>query len=165
MYFVDTNTALLIYKQAILPYFDYGGFLMVSCNKGQKKDLQVLQNNALRMCLRYKLVDRISERRLHIESKLQSLDQRREYQLLKLMYLHSKCVYNIKVANRCTRGAEKVVFNIPTRCTTTYLNSPYYIGTQLWNDLSNITQRSENIRQFEKSVSPLYRVYQERPNL
>ena len=26
-YYVDKKTALLIYKQAVLPYFDYGGFL------------------------------------------------------------------------------------------------------------------------------------------
>ena len=67
-YFVDKKTALLIYKQAVLPYFDYGGFLLVSCNEGQKHDLQVLQNNALRICLRYRLIDRISEHRLHAES-------------------------------------------------------------------------------------------------
>ena len=48
-YFIDKSTALLIYKQAVLPYFDYGVFLLVSCNQGQKKDLQTLQNNALRI--------------------------------------------------------------------------------------------------------------------
>ena len=69
-YFVDKVTALLIYKQAVLPYFDYGGFLLVSCNLGQKKDLQTLQNNALRICLRYKLSDRVSERNLHLEGNI-----------------------------------------------------------------------------------------------
>ena len=58
-YFVDKHTALLIYKQAVLSYFDYGGFLLLSCNRKQKKDLQTLQNNALRTCLRYKLADRV----------------------------------------------------------------------------------------------------------
>ena len=38
-YFVPKETALLIYKQAILPYFDYGGFLLLSCNRGQAKNL------------------------------------------------------------------------------------------------------------------------------
>ena len=58
---VDMDAALLIYKQAVLPYFDYGGFLLMSCNQGQKIDLQTLQNNALRICLRYRLADRVSE--------------------------------------------------------------------------------------------------------
>ena len=74
-FFVDKRTALLIYKQAILPYFDYGGFLLTSCNQGQTKYLQTLQNNALRICLQYRLVDRVSEVALHHEGKIQSLDQ------------------------------------------------------------------------------------------
>ena len=159
-YFVDKKTALLIYKQAILPYFDYSGFMLTSCNQGQKKDLQRLQNNALRLCLRYNLVDRISERLLHYEGKLQSLDQRRKSQLLKMMYQQSKNVNNIKVKIRPTRAAEKIVFNVPTKCTTKYLNSPYYVGTQLWNNLNEMTQRKENIFEFEKSIAPMYRLYQ-----
>ena len=107
-YFINEYTALLVYKQAILPYFDYASFLMVSCNRGQKKDLQTLQNNALRLCLRYKLADRVSERRLHVESKLQSLEQRRRQQLSKLMYYQSKAVHNIKTAERATRAAERL---------------------------------------------------------
>ena len=159
-YFVDKVTALLIYKQAVLPYFDYGGFLLASCNQGQRKDLQTLQNNALRICLRYRLADRISERTLHIEGKLQSLEQRRNIQLLKLMYQQSKNIYNIKVPVRPTRATEKIVFNIPTRCTTKYLSSCYYLGTQLWNKLTENTQRMANIKGFEKCIMPMYKVYQ-----
>ena len=75
------------------------------------------------------------------------------------MYQQSKNVSNKKAPARRTRAAEKIVFNIPTRCTTKYLNSPYYLGTQLWNNLSGDTQRMDNIRRFEKCVAPLYRVY------
>ena len=160
-YFVDKKTALLIYKQAVLPYFDYAGFLLVSCNQGQKKDLQTLQNNALRLCLRYRLVDKVSERILHYESNLQSLEQRRKLQLLKLMYLQSKNLQNIKTAIRPTRAAEKIVFNIPAKCTTKYLASPYYIGTQLWNKLNGGIQRVCTIRMFEKHVNSMYKMYQD----
>ena len=158
-YFVDSNTALLIYKQTILPYFDYGGFILVSSSKGQKKDLQTLQNNALRICLRYKLVDRISERKLHEESRLQSLEQRRSFQLLKLMYYHSKDVGNLKLVERPTRGGIKIVFDVPTKCNKKYLDSPYYKGTQLWNDLTNEVQRLENIVLFDKKVRPMFNLY------
>ena len=158
-YYIDKKTSLLIYKQAVLPYFDYGGFLLVSANRKQIKDLQTLQNNALRISLRYNLVDRISEERLHREASLQSLDQRRKKQLMKLMYYQSKKARNVKKSERQTRAAEKVVFNIPSRCTTKFLSSAYYIGTQLWNELSLDVQRSENIMKFDKSISPLYNVY------
>ena len=59
-----------------LTVFDYGAFLLVFCNKGQKTDLQILQNNALRLCLRFRLADRKTESRLHSEGTLLRLEQR-----------------------------------------------------------------------------------------
>ena len=91
-----------------MPYSDYGGLLLLSCTRKQKEYLQTLQNNAFRICLHYKLADRFSERALHLESKLQSLEQRRKLQLLKLMYCHSKKVCNIKAVVRPTRVAENM---------------------------------------------------------
>ena len=57
------------------------------------------------------------------------------------MYYQSKNIENIKVANRQARAAEKIVFKIPSKCNTEFLNSPYYLGTQLWNKLSDDVQR------------------------
>ena len=56
--YVDNKTALLIYKQAVLPLVEYAGFVLIFCTIGQRYDLQVLQNNALRLCKRYRLLDR-----------------------------------------------------------------------------------------------------------
>ena len=51
-YLVVKKSAILIYKQTILPHlhldYMYTGFVLVSCNIGQRNDLQILQNNALR---------------------------------------------------------------------------------------------------------------------
>ena len=47
---ITTQCALTIYKQTILPLFDYSGFVMISCNVSDRMDLQTLQNNALRIC-------------------------------------------------------------------------------------------------------------------
>ena len=64
-YLIDKKSATLVYKQAILPYIDYVGFILLVCNMGRRRDIQKLQNHALRLCLRYKLADRVSVRRLH----------------------------------------------------------------------------------------------------
>ena len=56
-YYIDKTIALTVYKQAVLLYFNYSGFLLLSATHKQIKDLQTLQNNALRICLRYNLVD------------------------------------------------------------------------------------------------------------
>ena len=43
--YITTKCALAIYKQTILPLFDYTGFLIISCNRSDRKDLQIIQNN------------------------------------------------------------------------------------------------------------------------
>ena len=69
-YLLDKQTATLVYKQATLPYIDYTGFTLLSCNIGRRRETQKLQNHALQLCLRYNLVDRITIRQLHNEAKL-----------------------------------------------------------------------------------------------
>ena len=85
----------MVYKQAVLPYFDYSGFLLLLATQKQIKDLQTLQNNALQICLRYNLADGVSEERLHNEAVLQKLEQRRKKLLMKLMYYQSENVKNV----------------------------------------------------------------------
>ena len=46
---IDTNCALSIYKQTILPLLDYSGFMLISADNSDRRDLQTLQNNALRL--------------------------------------------------------------------------------------------------------------------
>ena len=50
-YLVDRKSAILIYKQTVLPFLDHVGLVLLTCNIGMRKDLQMLQNNALRLCL------------------------------------------------------------------------------------------------------------------
>ena len=44
--YVNNQTALLIYKQAVLPLVEYAGFVLASCTFGQRYELQSLLNNA-----------------------------------------------------------------------------------------------------------------------
>ena len=110
--FVDSRTALLIYKQAILPLVEYAGFVLISCTVGQRQELQILQNNALRLCKRYHLLDRIRVCDIHEECTIIGLEQRRRKQLLRLMYLHSKTVDNLKKPVRLTRAVNKITFKL-----------------------------------------------------
>ena len=67
----------------------------------------------------------------------------------------------MKKSERQTRAADKILFIVPGRCTSKFLNSAYCIGTQLWNDLTLNVQQSEDIVKFDKNISPLYDVYHE----
>ena len=159
--YVDNKTALLIYKQAVLPLVEYAGFVLISCTIGQRYDLQVLQNNALRLCKRYRLLDRISIDRLHRECTILGLEQRRRKQLLRLMYLHSKVEDNIKKPERVTRAISKIVFKTASKCSGKYLNSPFHKGTILWNNLDTELQRICTVIRFVDGLKKLYVNYQE----
>ena len=159
--YVNNETAVLIYKQAILPLVEYAGFVLCSCSIGQKREMQTLQNNALRLCKRYYLLDRISIHRLHEECKIIGLEQRRRKQMLRLMYLHSKKADIIKQPARVTRTIEKIVFKVPSKCDVKYLNSPFYKGTMYWDNLNHEQQKADNVLQFMKLIHGLYSVYEE----
>ena len=73
--YMTTDSALAIYKQMILPLFDYSGFLLISCYKTDREDLQVIHNNALRLCLDIRLTDRISLIEIHRKANLVGLEQ------------------------------------------------------------------------------------------
>ena len=159
--YVNSRTAILIYQQAILPLLEYAGFVLGSCNIGQKRELQKLQNNALRLCKRYYLLDMVRIDLLHNECRILGLEQRHRKQLLRLMYLHSKNENNVKVPVRLTRAVTKIVFKTATKCTGEYLNSPFYKGILYWNDLSVAEQRFDTVFHFASGLTRSYNIFQE----
>ena len=74
MYLTETQ-ALTIYKQKVLPYFDYGDVLYIGSYRRTLRKLQRQQNRALRKCLRHD--KRCKTNPLHVESKVALLDDRR----------------------------------------------------------------------------------------
>ena len=144
---------------SILPYIDYVSFTLLSCNLGRRKDLQTLQNNALRLSLRYNLADRVAVELLHREANLQSVEQRCEFHLLKLLFDYSKNPEHLKPVHRLTRAATKIIFKTPNRCSEKYMNSPLFKGTNLWNPLNETVQRLDTIDLFVKHVKQPCMVY------
>ena len=128
---ITNYAAICLYKQMILPIFDYSGFLLLSCNIGQKRELQRLQNSCIRTCLLYNKIDHVTIDQLHREMKLVSLEQRRQMQCLNLMYRLSKKERYVQKPNVNTRGNVKIKFKLMTKCSCKYLGSPLYRGSAL----------------------------------
>ena len=84
------------YKQTILPISDYPGFILIACNKSDRHDLQVIQNDAFRTCFNVKRQDRLSISSMHEKARLLGLKQRRTLQLLRLMYPHKADPMNLQ---------------------------------------------------------------------
>ena len=61
---------ILIYKQTILPIFDYVSFMLVSHKKSDSHDLQFIQNDALRTCYNVRRRDMLSVSNMHVKAKL-----------------------------------------------------------------------------------------------
>ena len=158
--YLTYHAALQIYKQTIMPILDYCGILLLACNKSQKYELQVLQNDVLRFCENKRLTDRMSVEKLHKKAKLVSLEQRRCKQVLIMMYKMSKIPMNIVIPARATRLHDKIVFRVDRKVGTKYSNSPYYKGTVIWNSLTKEEQNAETLLQFKTFVNQKYKTYE-----
>ena len=67
------ETAIEIYNQCLLPY---ASILLLPCSIDNQCELQICQNNALRICTDIYLGDRICILDLHAKCNLISLEQR-----------------------------------------------------------------------------------------
>ena len=150
--YMNFDAFVIVYKQTILPIIDYAGFLLLACTNSDINDLQIIQNDLLRICYMTKLVDRVSIPELHKRCKILGLKQRMQKQLLWLMYIMSFDDTHLRAAPRETRGAQKVVFKVPAKMLPIHEHSPYYLGTKLWNELERETQKKDNIFSFKKEI-------------
>ena len=151
--------AISLYKQMILPLFDYSGFLLLSCSLGQKRELQRIQNSCIRTCLLYNRIEHITIERLHTEMRIVSLEQRRQVQCLKLMYNLSRKPMYIKEVNVNTRGNLKTKFRLMSKCSGKYLGGPLYRGSTLWDSLEKNVQDLPTLRRFSNIIMKEYKVY------
>ena len=133
-----------VYKQAILPLVEYVSHLMSLNRKHDIEKLQKLQNKALRLC--YGIVDprTISVNALHTQSNLRNLSQRREQQLLCIMYDVTRNHPEFIKPNQVnTRQADKIILSTKVATCSVYACSPYVTGCNLWNNLDAAVQKLE----------------------
>ena len=79
---LTTKAALDVTKTMLCSIIDYGNIFLSSCNKNDLKDIQTLQNHALRCC--HNVYDHMSEHieHLHDISNIKTVDVRRKRQIL-----------------------------------------------------------------------------------
>ena len=133
--------------------------MLMSCNKSDRHDLQVIQNDALRTCYNVKRRDRLSISNMHNRSHLLSLEQRRTIQLLCLMYMHKQDPDNLKIPIRNTRAADRDEFNVERYQNSKYKNSPFFKGADLWKSLPLNMINSDCLFQFKKGLKNMYKKY------
>ena len=139
--------------------FDYSGFIIISCNISDRSDLQTMQYNALYVCFNVRLHDRVTIEGMHRRANLLSLEQRRQIQVLCLMFIFKdRHVDARRVFHRRTRAAGVYNFVCERYNCVKYRSSPYYKGSLLWDNLSPEMKGCQML-EFKKGLRKEYPTY------
>ena len=93
--------------------------------------------------------------KMHKKSNLLSLEQRRTFQLLQLMYLQKHDVNVIPA--RQTRGPARAQFHVEKYNVCKYKNGPFYKGADLWKLLPKDIASCDSIYQFKTLLESRYK--------
>ena len=120
----------------------------------------MLQNKALRICYNVRLRDMVSLEYMHTRANLRSLDQRRQKQVLFLLFIYkNRHVDAHRIYARNTRAAD-VYSSVRERYhNVKYKNSPYYKGSLSWETLPVVTRCCQNIIDYKNSLKRIYTRY------
>ena len=135
--------------------------ILISLNDGDKYDLQVMQNDSLRYCKDIGMLDKVSIAKIHdsVHVSLLSLEQRRQKQLLNIMFIQASNGKARAITNINTRSQNKYVFKVPTKVGHKYQKSSYFLGKRLWESLDKTTQDLPCRYAFKKHIDSLYKKY------
>ena len=147
-YMITTKAALDIIKTVFCIIIDYGNIFLISCPTGDLKDIQTLQNHALRCC--YNIMDPRDEGTiyLHDTSNVVHVDVRRKRQILTSIWRNIKRGI-IQIANpvRQTRAAMAPTIYLPVS-----RNNMFYYGASMWNELPQNIRMQEDIEGFKMTL-------------
>ena len=141
----NSLTKFFSFPKYVLPLVEYANFLLYLNRNLDRDKLQRLQNRTLRLCFNIHDPRNITIQELHNNAKFLQLSDRRELQLLNIMYdlrMHDLYIKKKKAAVH-THQAEKICFNIQKVQYDIYKRLPYYIGVGLWNNLAMDVQRMD----------------------
>ena len=141
--YIDNWTANIIYKQTIIPLFDYADFLIDSGPVYYQNRILSLHEKAVRIidCNTHKQTNMTD---LEVCYRLQSPQRRRIEHHAAIMYRLSKNgqlldIFRPKINLRSRRN---VKFNYPHRNMQKFLKSPLSRGIKIWDRIPQAIQRS-----------------------
>ena len=150
---ISEKSAITIFKATIMPIFDYNDIIYNLLNKQQLVKLQRLQNRALRLIFKGKI---LSVAEMHTISGVEYLEQRREAHLIALMFNRTKDEEYRDDTQRKTREADAVLLKVPNFKTNKARKAPIYSGSTLWNQLP-VRLRQAKDRLHLKKLNKLHR--------
>ena len=141
------HAAISLYKQTILPHFDYCSFLIDGSTVILRKRIQAAQNRILRCVLKVKKGQE-STQNIHKLCEAPMQDKRRKELLVSMMYRKHRKNPPKQTRSR-TRNDCKSNFEVPKPKLTLRKKSPLYRGKMLWNKLPSEVQLAETKESFK----------------
>ena len=118
-----------------------------------------MQNDAIRFCKGVLLLDKVAIAKLHDTIGLLSLEQRRQKQVLNIMFIQALKGRSREITNVNTRRQAKYVFKLETKMGRKYQKSPFFLGTRLWDSIDKETQDLPCRYAFKRKIESLYKKY------
>ena len=150
------SAAVLVYKQMILPFFDYMDILIHSGPKKYIDKLQILQFRGIKIIYQFYIdgrkIKNSDETLLHSELGLQYLKERRKEHLLHMMYKlrdQSPDLIDTRDKGILLRSNSNVTFKEGKLNSEIYIKSPYTRGCLLWKPLPSHIQNVSTLVEFK----------------
>lgn len=148
---VGLQEALLIYKSSILPIADQGSTFYGSCEIGRLKNLQSLQNKALRTILGKK--HWVNTATAHSDCSLLYLEDRPRMFLLKSGHLQSFIPSNlVRHQPRSLRSTRKILLKSDRPRNSKYEKSYVHTRTWYWNMLPEDLKKIRIVENFKTRI-------------
>ena len=140
--YLRDDSALLIYKTMLLPYFDYADVIFCKSNLKDLGKLQTLQNKCLRICMGRER--RFDTNRAHKLSNVPFLKDRREAHVCNFMFKRRNKVRLLNRREIRTRAHDVPLFDVPIPRCEAFKRSVSFHGSATWNELGADVRNNNN---------------------
>ena len=151
--YLDKESSLLIYKNMILPYAEYGDFFYSHAASDKRKKIQTLQNTNIRLCL--DLHPRANVQWIHQQAKLNLLEDRRNAHLLNFMCKRSKNPKYLDLRDLPLRRFDGPMLLVPDYTKSSSQLHINYKGATSWNNLPVEMRLIQTYTQFKNMQKKL----------
>ena len=159
-YVLTFAAAVLVYKQMVLPFFDYLDILVDSGPKKYIDKLQALQFRGIKIIYHYYIEGRRiknnDEEYLHSELNLSYLNIRRRRHILHMMYNlveRNPALLDTRDKGIILRSSNSVNFIEQKLNSEIYIKSPFVRGCNLWKQLSPVVQKANTKTEFNRMLT------------
>ena len=157
---VSTATAITIFKQTILPKFDYCSYLLDCATQKWQTKIGRIQNRCLRICL-HRQIKGNAVVKLHVDATTPLPPLRRKELLVSKFFSRAKKLH--PDPHPRTRSSYFPTFALRRPKTEFYKKSPFYRGAMGWNALPSALQICDNKTSFKLQLKHHMGTYIKKP--